>query len=78
MRPQCDFLIGMGKAYEAMGQLSAAFDLYAEVAARRRVSRTCSGSWPCLSLQQLHDQAITVFRRGLELTPKNASLSYAG
>jgi len=72
-----DFLIGMGKAYEAMGQLSAAFDLYAEVARKAPRQPDVFGLMGhVLSLQQLHDQAITVFRRGLELTPKNASLSY--
>jgi tetratricopeptide (TPR) repeat protein len=72
-----DFLIGTGKAYEGIGQFSAAFDLYAEVARRSPRQPDVFGLMGrVLSLQQLHDQAIATFKRGLELNPKNAELAY--
>lgn len=72
-----DFLIGTGKAYEGIGQFSAAFDLYAEVARRAPRQPDVFGHMGrVLGLQQLHDQAIATFRRGLELNPKNAELAY--
>ena len=72
-----DFLLGMGKAYEGINQLTAAFDLYAEVARKAPKHPDVFGLMGrVLSLEQLHDQAIKVFKRGIELNPKNASLCY--
>jgi tetratricopeptide (TPR) repeat protein len=72
-----DFLLGIGKAYEGIGQLSAAFELYADVArkAPKQPEVFCLMG-RVLSLEQLHDQAIVTLRRGLELHPQNALLAY--
>jgi tetratricopeptide (TPR) repeat protein len=72
-----DFLLGMGQAYEGIEQLSSAFELYAEVARKAPRQPDVFGrmGW-VLSRQQLHDQAVAAFRRGLELNPKNGALAY--
>jgi tetratricopeptide (TPR) repeat protein len=72
-----DFLLGMGKSYEGIGQLSAAFELYAGVARMAPKQPDVFGLMgQVLSLEQQHDQAIVTYRRGLELYPKNPALAY--
>jgi protein O-GlcNAc transferase len=72
-----DLLLGMGKAYEGTGQFQEAFEMYAEVARKAPRQPEVFGLMArVLGQQQQHDQAITVFKRGLELNPKNATLSY--
>jgi tetratricopeptide (TPR) repeat protein len=72
-----DFLLGMGQAYEGIKQFPAAFELYAEVARKAPRQPDVFGlmGW-VLSRQELHDQAVSAFKRGLELNPKNGALAY--
>jgi tetratricopeptide (TPR) repeat protein len=72
-----EVMLGLGKSYEENGQLPAAFELYAEVARKAPLQPDIFGHMGrVLGRQQLHDQAIAAFRRGLELSPKNGSLAY--
>jgi tetratricopeptide (TPR) repeat protein len=72
-----DFLLGMGKAYEGMGQSQAAFDLYTEVAKKSpRNPEVFYVMGRALSKQKEHDKAVTTLLHGLDLSPKNAALYY--
>jgi tetratricopeptide (TPR) repeat protein len=72
-----DFLLGMGKAYEGMGQNQAAFDLYAEVA---RKSPKTPGVFflmaRVLSKKNEHAQSVTTLLRGIDFYPKDADLHF--
>lgn len=72
-----DFLMGMGKAYEGLGQNQAAFDLYAEVA--RKAPRNPEVFYllgHVLSKQNQHAESVAALMRGLELNPRNAQLYF--
>jgi tetratricopeptide (TPR) repeat protein len=72
-----DFMLGMGKAYEGMGQSQAAFDLYTEVAKKTpRNPEVFYVMGRALSKQKQHDKAVTTLLHGLEINPKYTALYF--
>ena len=72
-----DFMLGMGKAYEGMGQSQAAFDLYTEVAKKSpRNPEVFYVMGRALSKQKQHDKALTTLLHGLEINPKYTALYF--
>jgi tetratricopeptide (TPR) repeat protein len=72
-----DFMLGMGKAYEGMGQSQAAFDLYTEVAKKTpRNPEVFYVMGRALSKQKQHDKAVTTLLHGLEINSKYTALYF--
>ena len=72
------FLLGLGEAYEGLGQNDAAQKLYMNVASKSpKEPDVYVLLGRVLSKQNNHQKSVEVFKKGLSYYPKNAQLYYA-